>query len=122
MQGYRARSEEKEGVFVAPPLWGPGSFNTGAGMHRLLMTAAFIKGNMPLGTPWDRPVLTDEQAYDVAAYINSHERPKLAEHGQGLARPFQEAEDCPYPPYSDGFTQEQHQFGPYGPMKGAGKK
>jgi thiosulfate dehydrogenase len=31
---------------------------------------------MPLGTRFDVPVLTDEQAYDVSGFIVSHERPK----------------------------------------------
>ena len=120
--GYRARSSERDGVFVAPPLWGPGSFNTGAGMHRLLMTAAFIKGNMPLGTPWERPVLTDEQAYDVAAYISSHERPKMPNADKDWQDLSKKPVDCPYPPYGDGFTQDQHQYGPFGPIRKAQKK
>lgn len=58
---------------VFPPLWGPNSFNWGAGMHRINTAAGFIKANMPLGKPNS---LTDQQAWDVAAYMNSHERPQ----------------------------------------------
>ena len=36
--------------FVFPPLWGPNSFNDGAGMHRVLTAARFIKARMPLGS------------------------------------------------------------------------
>ena len=36
-------------------------------MNRLLTVAVFIKGNMPLGTTAASPVLSDAQAYDVAA-------------------------------------------------------
>src|SRR5450631_1400949 len=54
-----------------PPLWGPDSYNIGAGMARLLSAAAFFKYNMPLGISFDTPVLTDADAYDVAGYINS---------------------------------------------------
>jgi thiosulfate dehydrogenase len=58
----------------APPLWGPRSFNIGAGMSRLRTAAAFIKVAMP----YDRPgTLTDQQAYDVAAYMNGRGRPDL---------------------------------------------
>ncbi len=120
--GYRARSEEKTGVFVVPPPWGPGSYNTGAGMHRLLMSAPFVKGNMPLGTLADRPVLTDDEAYDVTAYINSRERPRMQNTDKDWPDLSKKPVDCPYPPYGDSFTQDQHQFGPYGPMKRAGKK
>jgi len=44
-------------------------------MHRVLTAAQFIKGNMPLGTTADEPLLSDEEAYDVAGYINSFTRP-----------------------------------------------
>ena len=58
---------------VFPPLWGEHSYNWGAGMHRIDTAAAYIKANMPLG---NYLALTDQQAWDVAAFINSHERPQ----------------------------------------------
>ncbi len=58
---------------VFPPLWGKNSFNWGAGMHRINTAAGFIKANMPLSLGGS---LTDQEAWDVAFYINSHERPK----------------------------------------------
>nr|AYM52767.1 cytochrome C family protein [Simulacricoccus ruber] len=61
------------GRVVFPPLWGPRSFNWGAGMASIDNAAGFIKANMPLG---QRDRLTDQQAWDVAAYIDSKERPK----------------------------------------------
>lgn len=70
---------------VFPPLWGPHSYNWGAGMHRVPTAAAFIKANMPLGK---RNYLTDQQAWDVAAYINSFPRPpdpRQAEKGLSIA-------------------------------------
>jgi len=60
------------GRYVFPPLWGPNAYNWGAGMHRVNTAAGFIYANMPLGKPFS---LTPQQAWDVAAYINSHERP-----------------------------------------------
>jgi thiosulfate dehydrogenase len=55
-----------------PPLWGPRSYNIGAGMARLRTAAAFIREQMP----YDRAVtLTDQEAFDVAAYINAQPRP-----------------------------------------------
>lgn len=50
---------------TVPPLWGPESFNDGAGMSRLSMLAAFTYWNMP----YQQPFLTEEQALDVAAFI-----------------------------------------------------
>ena len=59
--------------YVFPPLWGKDSFNWGAGMHRINTAADFIQANMPLGKG---ETLTDQQAWDVAAFMNSHERPQ----------------------------------------------
>ena len=58
---------------VFPPLWGPRSYNWGAGMAQLNNAAGFIKANMPLGAG---NTLTDQQAWDAAAWIDSQERPK----------------------------------------------
>lgn len=58
---------------IFPPLWGKNSFNWGAGMHRINTAAGFIQHNMPLGRG---ETLTDQQAWDVAAYIDMHERPQ----------------------------------------------
>ena len=63
------------GTPLAPPLWGPRSFNVGAGLARLRNAAAFIRDNMP----FDRTVtLSDQQAFDVAAYLVSRPRPDFA--------------------------------------------
>ncbi len=56
----------------APPLWGPKSYNIGSGLARVNLAAAFIKANMPLG---QGGTLTDDEAYDLAAFINSQPRP-----------------------------------------------
>lgn len=57
---------------VFPPVWGPDSFNWGAGMHTLEKAAGFVKANMPLGNP----DLTVQETWDVVLFINSHERPQ----------------------------------------------
>jgi thiosulfate dehydrogenase len=64
--------------YIYPPLWGSDdTYNTGAGMYRTLKSADFIKGNMPKGATAQNPILTDKEAYDVAAYMNKdgHYRP-----------------------------------------------
>jgi thiosulfate dehydrogenase len=61
------------GVF--PPLWGPRSFNIGAGMARIRTIASFVRRNMPR----DRPgTLSDADAFNVAAYITAQPRPDFA--------------------------------------------
>lgn len=64
-----------QGTPAGPALWGPKSYNIGASMARLRTAASFIKYNMPN----DRPgTLTDQQAFNLAAYVNSHSRPDFA--------------------------------------------
>ena len=61
------------GETVFPPLWGPDSFNWGAGMGSIEHAAGFIKANMPLG---QGDSLSDQEAWDVAMFMDSHERPQ----------------------------------------------
>jgi thiosulfate dehydrogenase len=61
--------------YLHPPLWGADSFNAAAGMGRVETVAAFIHANMPLGSSQSAPVLTPEQAWDIAAFIDTRPRP-----------------------------------------------
>jgi thiosulfate dehydrogenase len=61
-----------QGTMAAPPLWGPRSYTIGAGMARVGVAASFIKANMPRGWGW---TVTDDEAFDVAAYVNGQSRP-----------------------------------------------
>ncbi|ALA60343.1 c-type cytochrome [Nitrospira moscoviensis] len=61
-----------QGTMAAPPVWGPRSYNIAAGMARVSVAASFIKANMPRGWGWS---ITDDEAFDVAAYINQQPRP-----------------------------------------------
>src|SRR6185436_214393 len=60
------------GTMAAPPVWGPESYTIAAGMARVSVAAAFIKSNMPRAWGWS---LSDDDAYDVSAYINAQPRP-----------------------------------------------
>ena len=71
--GENGEGQKSAAGYVFPPLWGGDSFNWGAGMHRINTAAAFIKANMPLGKGG---TLSSEDAWHVAAYMNSHERPQ----------------------------------------------
>ena len=55
-----------------PPLWGPNSFNDGAGMNGIEKMAAFVHANMPQNR---KGVLSAQDAFDVAAYIHAQPRP-----------------------------------------------
>ncbi|MBV8255093.1 MAG: c-type cytochrome [Chitinophaga sp.] len=112
-QGLPGTPDNKPGGYLYPPLWGPDSYNDGAGMARLLTAAAFIKGNMPYGATANNPQLSDEEALDVAAYINSQPRPAKSNKEKDYPDLTKKPKDSPYPPYADDISQEQHQFGPY---------
>lgn len=66
-------ASQPDGTVLYPPLWGPRSYNWGAGMARVDLAAGFIQANMPFDQPG---TLTDQEAWDVAAYVDQHERPK----------------------------------------------
>ena len=110
--GLQATLDIKDG-YLFPPLWGPDSYNNGAGMNRVLTAALFIKARMPLG----QPDLTDDQAFDVSAYINSKDRPQMANLERDYPDRTTKPVDSPYPPYADPFPVEQHKFGPFGPIR-----
>lgn len=103
-----------------PPLAGENSYNVGAGLYRLSRFAGYVKTNMPHGTTFKNPILTDEEAWDVAAYVNSLPRPTkdISKDWPDISKkPF----DHPFGPYADKFTEEQHKYGPFEPIKLAGR-
>lgn len=108
-------------TYQYPPLWGEHSYNIGAGLFRLSRFAGYVKNNMPQGVTWESPQLTDEEAWDVAAYVNSQQRP-----GRDLSKDWPNVAgkpvDHPFGPYADAFPEEQHKLGPFGPIAEARKK
>jgi thiosulfate dehydrogenase len=99
--GANGEGKKADGKSVFPPLWGPESFNWGAGMHRINTAAAFIKANMPLSKSG---TLTDQQAWDVATFVMSHERPQDPRFKGDLAQTRKEYHDenCKYGETVDG--------------------
>lgn len=99
-----------------PPLWGEKSYNQAAGLFRLSRFAGYVKANMPFGATYDNPQLTDEEAWDVAAFVNSQPRPLhpfLDTDWPNIAKkPF----DHPFGPYKDSFPESQHKLGPFEPI------
>lgn len=101
--------------YTYPPLWGRHSYNDGAGLYRLSNFAKYAMYNMPLGVNHNSPMLTAEEAWDVAAYVNSQPRPHLdtpADWPDVSKKPF----DHPFGPYADPFSETQHKFGPFTPI------
>ena len=123
----RCHSDNGEGLLNAdgnaytyPPLWGDHSYTTGAGLYRISRLAGYVKNNMPFTITDDNPPLTNEQAWDVAAFINTQPRPqkKYAKDWPDISRkPF----DHPFGPYADSFTETEHKYGPFAAIKKAMK-
>jgi thiosulfate dehydrogenase len=105
--------------YMVPPLWGNDSFNDGAGMSRLITAANFIHFNMPHGTDYLHPQLKPEDAWDVAAYMVSQPRPQKSGLDKDFPDLLEKPVDTPYGPYADGFTAEQHKYGPFAPIRAA---
>ncbi|MFM8951228.1 MAG: c-type cytochrome [Bacteroidota bacterium] len=101
--------------FTFPPLWGIHSYNSGAGLYRLGSLAKYIKYNMPQGVTHDSPKLTDEEAWDIAAFVNSQTRP-TKDIRKDWPKINEKPIDHPFGPYHDGFTEAQHKFGPFKPI------
>ncbi len=107
--------------YVYPPLWGRHSYNDGAGIYRIGSFAGFVKNNMPFGTNYRRPKLSDKEAWDVAAFVNSQPRPhknQSADWKNLKMKPI----DFPFGPYADTFPEKQHKYGPFKAVKDADER
>lgn len=85
-----------QGHAVFPALWGPDSFNWGAGMGRISNAAAFVHANMPLGLGG---TLSEQEAWDVALFMDSHERPQDPRYTKSVAetrKRFHDTDDSMY--------------------------
>lgn len=111
--GGTLSADKKE--YTYPPLWGANSYNDGAGLFRLSNFAGFVKNNMPFGTSYPNAQLSDAEAWDVAAFVNSQARPHKdpsKDYPDLKKKPI----DAPFGPYADKFTANQHKFGPFAPI------
>jgi thiosulfate dehydrogenase len=100
-----------------PPLWGPDSYNDGAGMGRVITAARFIDANMPFGTTFETPALSAADAFDVAAYIDTQPRPHKAELEADYPDRARKPVDAPFPPFVGPFSPSQHILGPWPPIQ-----
>ncbi|MCK9914108.1 c-type cytochrome [Microbacteriaceae bacterium K1510] len=105
--------------YLVPPLWGPDSFNDGAGMARIITLANFVHFNMPHGADYLDPQLSAEDAWDVAGYVVSQPRP----HKSGTDKDFPDLllkpVDAPFGPYADKFSENVHKYGPFAAIREA---
>ena len=116
-QGVRNGPPGSVTGYAFPPLWGKDTFNTGAGMNRLLTAASFIKTNMPLGASHGQPQLSDDEAYDVAAFVLSQPRKVKLHLDRDFPARWNKPVDAAFGPYVTGMSAEQHKLGPFGPLQ-----
>jgi thiosulfate dehydrogenase len=107
--------------YAFPPLWGDNSYNDKAGLYRITTFARYVKYNMPIGATHDQPQLTDQEAWDVAAFVNSQPRPTL-DTPNDWPDIAQKPIDHPFGPFADGFSEAQHKYGPWKPIQEAAQK
>jgi thiosulfate dehydrogenase len=74
-QGQRIGSADDARGYRFPPLWGPDSFNSAAGMNYVSIAAKFVERDMPRGVDPKHPQLSVQEAWDVAAYLHAQQRP-----------------------------------------------
>ena len=60
---------------LPPPLAGPQSFSAAASTTELFRLAGFVQANMPPGASLEQPLLSAQEALDVAAYLTRLGRP-----------------------------------------------
>jgi len=99
-----------------PPLWGNDSYNEGAGLFRMSRLAGYVKANMPFGASYQNPQLSDEEAWDVAAFVNAQPRPKHPFLDTDWPKIEKKPYDHPFGPFADTFPEAQHKYGPFGPI------
>lgn len=103
-------------TYIYPPLWGKNSYTANAGLHRLGRFAGYVRYNMPFDAPQNALPLTDEESWDVAAFVNSQPRPNRNyknDYPEISGKPI----DHPFGPYSDSFSENQHKYGPFAPIR-----
>ena len=103
-------------TYVYPPLWGNNSYNTGAGLYRLSRFAGYVKDNMPFGATHKNNKLSNEEAWDVSAFVNSQPRPQI-NFNKDWPNISLKPIDHPFGPYTDSFSEAQHKYGPFDPIK-----
>jgi len=105
-------------TYIYPPLWGKNGYQPGSSMHRIIKQAQWLKANMPYDSAkWNAPLLSDEDALDIAAFVND-DRIHNRQNPESFDYPNIEEKAIDYDkgPYADKFGEQQHKFGPFKPV------
>ncbi len=130
---YKAKCESCHGMngegslnssgksYTYPPLWGNNSYNDGAGLYRISSFAGYVVNNMPFGASYKNRELTEKEAWDLAAFVNTQPRPHKDQKNDWKdisKKPI----DFPFAPYADEYSERQHKLGPFEPISRARKQ
>lgn len=124
-QCQRCHGENGEGkmmpnnsTYEFPPLWGENAYQSGSSIHRVTKQARWLKANMPHDmAKWYEPTLTDEDCFDVAAFVNDdaiHKRPNPKDYD--YPNIADKNIDYDIGPFIDTFSAKQHKYGPWPPI------
>ena len=105
-------------TYLYPPLWGSSGYQAGSSMHRIIKQAQWLKSNMPYDKVLPgKPFLSDEQALDIAAYINNDQlHPRPDPKSFDYPHIEEKALDYDRGPFADTFSVANHKYGPYKPI------
>jgi thiosulfate dehydrogenase len=80
-------------------------------------TGSMIAQRWAAGSTWQQPFLSIADSWDVTAFVLSHPRPQKANLDRDFPIRAEKPVDAAYGPYLDGFSGEQHKFGPFLPIE-----
>jgi cytochrome c len=105
------------GGYLFPPVAGDDTYDDGGHMYMVPLLTRFIHANMPLGSSAGAPQLSVDEAYDIAAYINSelprrHAPQRIGAYPDSAFRPAGFAIPEHFPNDPEGYRRAR--FGPFG--------
>jgi thiosulfate dehydrogenase len=72
---------------------------------------------MPFGVDFEHPVLNAQDAFDVAVFVDSQQRPHRPGNEQDYPDRSLKPADATFPPFLGPFPPSQHLTGPWQPIQ-----
>lgn len=113
--GMRSPAFKRGGGYVFPPIAGEDTWSDGGHMTLLGVLTPMVLGSMPQGATPGAPLLTVEQAYDVAAYV-AETLPRAHDWNRDTHYPdpaFRPDSWAPRELFSDETEWRRARFGPF---------
>ena len=115
-EGMPAPDFAKGGGYLFPPIAGDDTYDDSGHMYMVPLLTRFIYANMPFGSSASAPQLKIDEAYDIAAYINSelprrHNPQRMGLYPNPTFRPAGFAIPEHFPDDPEGYRRAR--FGPF---------